>query len=128
MVAIDLYLRIGDQMKYDDFLAGKTITSQMTGLKSIPKLSESLFDFQRDIVIWALRRGRAAIFADCGMGKTIMQLEWAKHVPGKVLILAPLAVGVQTVEEGRKFGINVDYVRSQNAVEHKISITNYEMF
>ncbi len=114
-------------LRYDEFLNGKVITSQMTGLKSIPKLSESLFDFQRDIVIWALRRGRAAIFADCGMGKTIMQLEWAKHVPGKVLILAPLAVGVQTVEEGRKFGINVDYVRSQNAVEHKISITNYEM-
>lgn len=85
-----------------------------------------LYDYQRDIVKWALRRGRAAIFADCGMGKTPMQLEYARHVPGNVLILAPLAVSSQTVREGQKFGINVNHVAEQSEVKSKISITNYE--
>jgi len=86
-----------------------------------------LFDFQRDIVKWALRRGRAAIFADCGLGKTPMQLEWANHIPGNVLILAPLAVSAQTVREGEKFGIPITKARHQDEVQGKITITNYEM-
>ena len=112
---------------YDDFMASKTIMSPVTGLTNIPTLSAHLFPFQSDIVRWALKRGRAAIFADCGMGKTPMQLEWARHIPGNVLILAPLAVASQTVREGHKFGIPVGYCRDQSAVESGITITNYEM-
>lgn len=84
-----------------------------------------LMGFQKDITRWALRKGRAAIFADCGLGKTPMQLEWASHIPGKVLILAPLAVAQQTVREGDKFGIPCAY--SRNGSAGKITITNYEM-
>lgn len=112
---------------YQDFLANKFISDIETGLEKTPKLNQKLFGFQKDIVSWALRRGRAAIFADCGMGKTPMQLEWARHVPGNVLILAPLAVSEQTVSEGKKFDVEVKYARSQKEVEGKITITNYEM-
>lgn len=114
--------------KYEAFLSAKQVFDRPTGLENLPDINPMLFDFQRDIVRWALRRGRAAIFADCGMGKTPMQLEWAKHVPGRVLILAPLAVSAQTVREGAKFGIPVHYCRKQaDAGECKITITNYEM-
>jgi hypothetical protein len=87
-----------------------------------------LFDFQRDIVSWALRRGRAAVFADCGLGKTPMQLEWAHRVPGRVLILAPLAVSGQTAREGKKFGIDVTIAKDQKESDAggKITVTNYE--
>lgn len=112
---------------YDAFLEQKRLASPAVGLQTVPALNRQLFDFQHDIVRWALRRGRAAIFADCGLGKTPMQLEWAKHVPGDVLILTPLAVAQQTVREGQKFGIDVRYCRSQEQVEHGITVTNYEM-
>jgi superfamily II DNA or RNA helicase len=112
---------------YTDFIAAKAVTSPLAGLTEIPDLSAHLFPFQTDIVRWALKRGRAAIFADCGMGKTPMQLEWAKHIPGNVLILAPLAVAQQTVREGEKFGIPVRYCRAQSAVDAGITIANYEM-
>jgi len=115
------------RMNYEEFIASKAIKDKPTGLDVIPELNAKLFDFQRDIVAWALRRGRAAIFADCGMGKTAMQLEWARHVPGNVLILAPLAVAAQTVREGKKFGIEVNQARSQADVVGKITIANYEM-
>lgn len=98
-------------MDYAQFLQRKAIVDAPTGLETVPALNPALFDFQRDIVTWALRRGRAAIFADCGLGKTPMQLEWAKHIPGDVLILAPLAVSSQTVREGDKFGIPCAYAR-----------------
>lgn len=114
-------------MNYESFLAEKAITAPVVGLTEIPDLSPHLFPFQRDIVTWALKRGRAAIFADCGMGKTLMQLEWARHIPGDVLILAPLAVAKQTVHEGEKFGITVRYCRSQAQVQPGITIANYEM-
>ena len=84
-------------MNYAEFLKSKIVVDAPSGLSVVPALNKYLFQFQRDIVTWALRRGRAAIFADCGMGKTAMQLEWAKHIDGKVLILAPLAVAQQTV-------------------------------
>lgn len=112
---------------YEDFLAHKRVIDPATGLQDVPPLNPQLFDFQRDIVGWALKRGRAAIFADCGMGKTPMQLEWARHIPGNVLILAPLAVAAQTVREGEKFGIAVKYAREQHQAEQGITITNYEM-
>lgn len=112
---------------YQTFLAKKRIEDRATGLNRAPKLNAKLFDFQRDIVGWALRRGRAAIFADCGMGKTAMQLEWAVHVPGRTLIVAPLAVGAQTVRESSKFGIpGVKYMRQDDG-ETRIAVTNYEM-
>lgn len=112
---------------YEQFLVQKAIVDPSTGLHAVPALNPMLFPFQRDIVAWALRRGRAAIFADCGMGKTPMQLEWAKHIPGRVLILAPLAVAQQTVREGAKFGIEVIYAREGGAHLGKITVTNYEM-
>jgi len=113
--------------RYDEFLAKKATVEQPTGLSDVPDLNPDLFPFQRDIVSWALRRGRAAIFADCGLGKTPMQLDWARHVPGDVLILAPLAVSTQTVREGDKFEIPVNYCRDQSQVGNGITITNYEM-
>jgi hypothetical protein len=111
---------------YRQFLAGKAIHDPPTGLEDAPAINEALFPFQRDIVAWALRRGRAAIWADCGLGKTPMQLEWAKHVPGRVLILAPLAVAQQTIREGEKFGIDAVYARKQDDAG-QITVTNYEM-
>lgn len=110
---------------YSSYLAGKTVSAIPTGIPEPATPSAPLFDFQSDIVKWALRRGRAAIFADCGLGKTAMQLSWAEQVPGKVLILAPLAVAAQTVREGKKFGIPVSY--SRVPIDAKITITNYEM-
>ena len=113
--------------QYDDFLARKRISDPATGLRDLPQLNPMLFDFQRDITGWALRRGRACIWADCGLGKTPMQLEWATHVPGSVLILAPLAVSQQTAHEGIKFGVDVGIARKQSDVTKRITITNYEM-
>ena len=78
-------------MDYKEFLKKKAVVNVQTGLEVIPDLNPMLYDFQADLVKWALRRGRAALFCDCGLGKTPMQLEWARHIPGNVLILAPLA-------------------------------------
>jgi len=113
-------------MEYSDFIEQKRIDDAPTGLSEMPDLNSMLFDFQADIVRWALRRGRACIFADCGMGKTPMQLEWARHVPGRVLIVAPLAVSQQTIREARKFGIdNVEYMADEEIIDGT-GITNYE--
>lgn len=94
----------------------------------------ALFPFQRDITLWALRKGRAAIFANTGLGKTIMQLEWARHVceqgcHGRVLIVAPLSVARQTVAEAGKFNVplRIQYARGHSQVADGITITNYEM-
>lgn len=115
---------------YATFLQSKRITAAPAGFEAGP-INPLLFPFQRDIVRWALRRGRAAVFADCGLGKTPMQLEWAWHVAGytggNVLILAPLAVAQQTAREGEKFGIGVTVCRTQDDVQPGINITNYEM-
>lgn len=113
-------------MDYNEFIESKKIVSLPTGIDyNAP--NEKLFAFQSAIVKWALKRGRAAIFADCGLGKTAMQLTWANNIDGNVLILAPLAVAEQTVQEGVKFGISVNYCRSQSGVKSGINITNYEM-
>ena len=89
-------------------------------------LNPNMFEFQKDIVRWALKKGRAAIFAECGLGKTLMQLSWAdeihKHTGGKILILAPLAVAPQTKDEGEKFGISVNICESQDDVIDGISL------
>lgn len=90
-------------------------------------LHPALYDFQRAIVRWALGRGRAAIWADCGMGKTLMQLEWARKINGRCLILAPLAVARQTVEEAKKINMEIPYARNPAEMgSGVIAITNYE--
>ncbi len=119
-------------MNYEDFISNKTFILESCGINvNLDELNPKLFNFQRDIVRWALAKGRAAIFADCGLGKTIMQLEWAdqirKHTGGKVLILAPLAVSNQTKREGETFGINVNICSSQaDVTADAVNITNYE--
>lgn len=99
------------------------------GIAETPPLSDVLFPFQRDIVAWALRRGRGAVFADCGLGKTLMQLEWARvvhEVTGKpVLILAPLAVAEQSEREARRFGLPGIYAR--RPMDTPVTLTNYEL-
>ena len=116
-------------MKYQEFLNKKDIIDQQSGFNPV-SLNPQLYDFQSAIVRWACKRGRAAIFADCGLGKTPMQLEWAHQVhqfTGKpILILAPLAVSKQTQREGEKFNIHVNICESQDDVITGINITNYE--
>lgn len=117
---------VNHALDYQTFLQSKQFTVPSLGID--PKdPHKSLFDFQHDIVKWALRLGRAAIFADCGMGKTRIQLEWARQIPGNVLILAPLAVASQTVTEGRELDLLVKYCRRQADCQQGINITNYEM-
>lgn len=117
-------------MEYADFLERKAIVDLPTG-HSPKELNPKLFDFQREITAWAIRRGRAAIFADCGLGKSPMQLAWAdavmRHINKPVLILAPLAVSKQTKREGSKFGYEVNICRSDIDVKNGINITNYEL-
>lgn len=117
-------------MQYEEFLASKRIAQKPHGFEP-ENLNQFLFDFQRDIVTWACRKGRAAVFADCGMGKTIMQLSWAEqvcnHVGGMVLIVAPLAVAAQTCREGHTFGIHVNKARTADDLQPGVNITNYEM-
>ena len=117
-------------MEYDEFLASKRIAQKPNGFEP-QSLNPFLFDFQRDIVTWACRKGRAAIFADCGMGKTIMQLSWAEQVRnrkgGRILIVAPLAVAAQTCREGATFGIEVHKARNADELQDGINITNYEL-
>lgn len=117
-------------MSYGDFLATKRIVSHPAGFDVEPS-NPHLFEFQRDLVRWALRIGKAAIWADCGLGKSVMELSWAEHVVAEfnapVLILAPLAVSHQTAREGQKFGIPANVVASQSEVDGPaIYITNYE--
>lgn len=113
-------------MNYNEFLKHKAITDKPTGLSDIKHINNMLFPFQSDIVRWALRRGRACIWADCGMGKTPMQLEWAHHVPGNVLIVAPLAVADQTIRESAKFHEDEIVYSERGEVPSRVSITNYE--
>ena len=118
-------------MNYEDFIEAKRATIPPAGFEPTA-INDKLYPFQRDIVAWACRKGKACIFADCGMGKTAMQLEWADQVHahmggGKVLIVAPLAVSAQTVREGRKFGIPVNRCRAASDLADGINITNYEM-
>lgn len=116
--------------KYDDFLAKKAITDPMTGLAEVLELPACLFPHQRDIVAWALRRGRAALFAGTGLGKSLMELAWANAVceatGGMALLLAPLAVAAQMLREAVKFGIPARIVTCQAECGPGINITNYQ--
>ncbi len=112
-------------LDYGEFIATKLTRAPSTGLDVIPDIDARMFPFQSDLVRWALRRGRAALFADTGMGKTRMQIEWARHV-GDVLILAPLAVARQTANEGAAMGVEVTVCRSGDDVRPGINVTNYD--
>jgi len=119
-------------MTYQEFIKSKEIESINAGIKfSMDELNGSMFPYQRDIVSWALTKGRAAIFSDCGTGKTIMQLSWmdviCRHTGGKGLILCPLSVAEQTRKEGEKFGIRSRVCRSQDDIDAGINIANYEI-
>lgn len=114
---------------YAQFVKSKQFTDISSGF-SPESINPQLFEFQREIVRWACKRGRAAIFANTGLGKTAMQVEWAKlvrdHTGGTVLIVAPLCVAKQTVDEASKFGVGITYCRSQPGGDG-IFVTNYEM-
>jgi hypothetical protein len=118
-------------MSYQDFLKKKEFSIIDAGFNYDGWMPESIFPFQRDLVKWALKRGRAALFCDTGLGKTIMQLTWAyavqDHNNKPVLIVAPLCVAQQTVREGKKFGIDVEYIREPKFTNSRIHIINYEM-
>jgi hypothetical protein len=115
---------------YNSFLERKVINDPMTGLVEIPPLPDCLFPHQRDIVAWALRRGRSALFAGTGLGKSLMELAWAQAVhseTGKdILHLAPLAVSSQMAREADKFGIVARVVSSQADCMPGTNITNYQ--
>jgi superfamily II DNA or RNA helicase len=113
---------------YEKFIDAKGQSGRAVGFEPI-ELPATLKDFQRHLCEWSIRRGRAAIFADCGMGKTLMQLTWAdnvrRHTNGNVLIVTPLAVSSQTKREADKFGF--DATRSQDGKHNGgIVVTNYE--
>ena len=115
-------------MDYEKFLENKSQMGENYGFRPV-FLPDFLYDFQKDLVDWFVRKGRGAMFADCGLGKTPMQLVWAENVVRKmnkpVLIITPLAVSTQTVREGEKFGI--ECIRSKDGgMRGKITVTNYE--
>lgn len=115
---------------YATFIANKSDRGRFVGA-GLParNLPPALFPFQSETVEWALNLGRAAIFADTGLGKTLMQLAWAREVAeqaGPVLILTPLAVTGQTVREAARFGIEAHAVRERVEVGTGIHVTNYE--
>lgn len=116
---------------YQDFIAGKRIAFLPDGLDVIPPLSDALFPHQRHGVEFALRYGRAALFYDTGLGKSLAALEWGRvvveHTKKPVLMLAPLAVGQQHKREADRFGIEAEVVRSQDEIgARRIYITNYD--
>lgn len=114
---------------YATFLAHKTKPAEPIGIDNVTTVDVNpwLHDWQRELVVWATRKGRAAIWADTGLGKTAMQLEWMRlSTDGIGLIVAPLAVCQQTVREGRKLGLEVTYTREM-PTGPGIYITNYEM-
>jgi DNA modification methylase len=117
------------EMQYAEFIETKSLKVTPCGIDALT-LPDCLFDYQKAVVKWALKKGRAAIFAGTGLGKTLMELAWASEiyaVTGKnVLILAPLAVAAQIAEEGKKFNIPAKHCKTGADVEPGITVTNYE--
>lgn len=117
---------------YAEFLRTKQVVIPDAGVSvDASELHPKMFGFQRVCVQWALRKGRSALWHDTGMGKTVQELEWsrvaAEQTNGRALIVAPLAVAYQTVEQGKRFGIPVTYAKTQDeAVTVGLTITNYE--
>jgi len=115
-------------MDYKTFLDRKTQSDRNFGFDAI-ELPDVMFDFQKTLTTWAIKQGRAAVFADCGLGKSLMQLAWAdnivRHTNKPVLILTPLAVAPQTIRESAKFGFDASH--SKDGIHSGgIVITNYE--
>ena len=117
-------------LNYDEFINSKTRKAQPIGFEPMP-CNKNLFDWQSRVAGWAIRKGRAALFEECGLGKTLQQLEWAdqvaKHTSGPVIILTPLAVAKQTESEARKFGYLGKVVSEESEIDGAgIFITNYD--
>lgn len=119
-------------MNYDEFIAGKIKSVIPSGFTPDEELNSNLFPWQKRVVIWALRQGKAALFEECGLGKTLQQLAWAHEVAwftGKpVLILCPLAVAKQTIEEATKFGFPIvtSVESSHEIIAPAVFVSNYE--
>lgn len=122
---------LNNSYSYDEFLEKKEVVIGDSGFEvDDSELSPYLFDYQKDIIKWALRKGKAALFEDTGLGKTIQQLQWAtlvnKFTEKPVMIFAPLAVSKQTVIEGDRFSLPVNLCESGEDVINGVNITNYE--
>jgi len=117
------------KLDYDQFIRNKTQFGAMHGF-SPTFMPDMLFDFQKALVEWSVQKGRSAIWADCGLGKSMMQITFAQNVVEKtnkpVLILTPLAVGFQTVKEAAKIGVEAQHRKTGIEAGDKIVITNYE--
>lgn len=115
---------------YHEFLQKKSLIALPDGIEIKPEdISPLLYDYQRDIVKWACYKGRAAIFAGTGLGKTIMQTEWARLMGKRTLLVAPLEVGRQTAEWAKEyFNFEWRYIQSSDSVQgdHLFYVTNYE--
>jgi superfamily II DNA or RNA helicase len=116
--------------EYDRFLEGKRLAPIVSGLTEIPPLNPAMFPHQCDVTAWALRLGRAAVFAGTGLGKSLIELDWARivqeHTGLPVLLLAPLSVAYQMVTEGEKFGLRTVYCKEPTVDDVHIVTTNYE--
>ncbi len=117
-------------MDYQEFLESKRLIVDRVGFDiKLSEIHPILFDWQKDVVRWAVAKGRAALFEDCGLGKTFQQIEWARLIyerTGKnILILAPLAVASQTINEGKRIGVDICHSR-EGETQKGITITNYE--
>jgi DNA modification methylase len=116
-------------MNYHDFLKTKTLRQTNCGIDiPLSAINPVLFDFQKDIVQWAVKKGRCALFLDTGLGKTHCQTEWARLIAKRSLIIAPLSVARQTVRLAKEItGTEIHYTRSNDDLIDGINITNYEM-
>jgi hypothetical protein len=115
-------------VSYADFLAGKRHAAADTGrIIATSDIHPMLHPWQRKIITWAVRRGRAALWEDTGLGKTLQQIEWARLSADQSLIVAPLAVCAQTVREAARIGVPARYIRSSDDSQPGINVTNYEM-
>ena len=117
-------------MSYAEFLASKRVTANREGIDvAASDVHSMLHPWQAELVQWACRIGRAAIWADTGLGKTVMQVEWLRMVTGSGagLIVAPLAVCQQTIREAARLGVQVTYTRGEMTLPPGLHITNYEM-
>ena len=128
--SVDAYATGHVRVNYAEFVAAKLTASPPTGLPIDLLPSVGLFPHQVDLTLWALRRGRCAIFADTGLGKSRIQVEWADTVCKRknvdALILAPLAVAEQTVDEGEAIGVSITHCRDGSDAQPGVNITNYE--
>lgn len=124
---------MSSSVTYEQFLASKELKTIAAGFDlDREQINPNAFDYQKDIIQWACKKGKCAILTGCGTGKTLMQLEWSRlvheHTGKNVLIVAPLAVVKQTRNEAQKFNIaDVNICRTQRDVGTGINITNYEM-